>query len=124
MNILAVLDLVITAAEKISNSSKLGESLEKLTKEGISKEFKEKSKFVLSQLEEQDQEEAKKNQIRKVIHINNLNFNYLNLKQNLLNLKKDIELQILRKQKKKGYGFKLNWENAIQKTKQKFLNKE
>ncbi|KAA6386000.1 MAG: hypothetical protein EZS28_018471 [Streblomastix strix] len=33
MNILAVLDQVLTAAEKISNSSKLGESLEKLKNE-------------------------------------------------------------------------------------------
>ncbi|KAA6359248.1 MAG: hypothetical protein EZS28_045225, partial [Streblomastix strix] len=57
MNILAVLDQVLTAAEKISNSSKLGESLEKLKNEGKSKEIKRKSKYVLSLLEEQDEEE-------------------------------------------------------------------
>ncbi|KAA6370373.1 MAG: hypothetical protein EZS28_034100, partial [Streblomastix strix] len=57
MNILAVLDQVLTAAEKISNSSKLGESLEKLKNKGISKEIKRKSKYVLSLLEEQDEEE-------------------------------------------------------------------
>ncbi|KAA6358888.1 MAG: hypothetical protein EZS28_045585, partial [Streblomastix strix] len=60
MNILAVLDQVLTAAEKISNSSKLCESLEKLKNEGQSKEIKLKSKYVLSLLEEQDEEEVQK----------------------------------------------------------------
>ncbi|KAA6361904.1 MAG: hypothetical protein EZS28_042569, partial [Streblomastix strix] len=40
MNILAVLDQVLTAAEKISNSQKFGESLEKLINEGKSMEIK------------------------------------------------------------------------------------
>ncbi|KAA6358161.1 MAG: hypothetical protein EZS28_046312, partial [Streblomastix strix] len=57
MNILAVLDQVLTAAEKISNSSKLGESLEKLKNEGKSMEIKRESKYVLSLLEEYDDEE-------------------------------------------------------------------
>ncbi|KAA6397513.1 MAG: hypothetical protein EZS28_006964 [Streblomastix strix] len=57
MNILAVLNQVLTAAEKISNSSKLRVSLGKMTNEGISKEIKRKSKSVLSLLEEQDEEE-------------------------------------------------------------------
>ncbi|KAA6366691.1 MAG: hypothetical protein EZS28_037780, partial [Streblomastix strix] len=35
-----------------------------------------------------------------------------------------LESQNLRKEKKKGNGFKLNWENAMQKTKQELLNKE
>ncbi|KAA6371522.1 MAG: hypothetical protein EZS28_032950, partial [Streblomastix strix] len=38
--------------------------------------------------------------------------------------KKDFELQNLQKEKKKGNGFKLNWENAMQKTKHELLNKE
>ncbi|KAA6386115.1 MAG: hypothetical protein EZS28_018355 [Streblomastix strix] len=57
MNILAVLDQVLTAAEKISNSSKLCESLEKLKNEGISQEIKRKTNSVPSLLEEQDEEE-------------------------------------------------------------------
>ncbi|KAA6380640.1 MAG: hypothetical protein EZS28_023831, partial [Streblomastix strix] len=57
MNILAVLDQVLTAAEKISNSSKLGESLEKLKIKGKSKEIKWKSIYAFSLLEEQNEEE-------------------------------------------------------------------
>ncbi|KAA6363207.1 MAG: hypothetical protein EZS28_041266, partial [Streblomastix strix] len=57
MNILAVLDQVLTAAEKISSSSKLCESLEKLKNEGKSKEIKLKLKCIFSLLEEQNEEE-------------------------------------------------------------------
>ncbi|KAA6367769.1 MAG: hypothetical protein EZS28_036703, partial [Streblomastix strix] len=57
MNILAVLDQVLTAAEKISNSSKLNDRLEMLKNETKSKEIIWKSKSVLSKLEKQEEEE-------------------------------------------------------------------